>query len=238
VSELVLDGVTAGYGGATVLHGIDLQVGRGEIVVLLGANGAGKTTLLRAISRLIDLRGSARFDGVELRGLSAERVVRLGISHVPEGRGTFPDLTVEENLRAAAYPVRRAARRAAAERLERCFALFPRLAERRSQAAGSLSGGEQQMLAVCRGLVPGPRLLLLDEPSAGLAPRVTQELFAVLPQLAAEFGLSLLLVEQNARLALRIADRVSILETGSIVRSGDAASIGVDDDVRRSYLGY
>ena len=237
-SGLVLTGVTSGYGQGSVLHDVSLSVGAREIVVLLGANGAGKSTLLRTVSRLLRPTGQVDFDGRELGRMRPERVAALGIAHVPEDRGTFPELSVEDNLRVGALLARGRRGRSQDHWMQRCLALFPRLLERRAQAAGSLSGGEQQMLAVARGLMGQPRLLMIDEPSAGLAPTVVQELFAVLPELIDEFDLSLLLVEQNARLALSIAHRAYVLQTGRIVASGSAMSLQDDDSVRRSYLGY
>ncbi len=233
MSLLNVKGLTAGYGPVEVLHGIDLAVEHGEIVVILGANGAGKTTTMRAVSGTIERRGSLVFDGTEISSLGPEAIVRLGIAQVPQGRGTFADLTVEDNLRAGAY-----IRKGDVESdMHRWFGVFPRLLERRHQRAGSLSGGEQQMLAIARALMSRPRLLLCDEPSLGLAPLITQELFDVLKRLNTEEGLSILLVEQNANLAVRVAQRVYLLETGSVVASGSAADIAADDSIRRAYLG-
>lgn len=233
MSLLNVKGLTARYGPVEVLHGIDLAVEHGEIVVILGANGAGKTTTMRAVSGTIERRGSLVFDGTEISSLGPEAIVRLGIAQVPQGRGTFADLTVEDNLRAGAY-----IRKGDVESdMHRWFGVFPRLLERRHQRAGSLSGGEQQMLAIARALMSRPRLLLCDEPSLGLAPLITQELFDVLKRLNTEEGLSILLVEQNANLAVRVAQRVYLLETGSVVASGSAADIAADDSIRRAYLG-
>lgn len=238
-SRLVLDNISSGYGHGRVLHDVSLTVGEREIVVLLGANGAGKSTMLRTISRLLEPAGHIAFNGEPLARMRPERVAALGIAHVPESRGTFPELSVEDNLRVGALLARRGRHSSTQEEwMRRCLRLFPRLGDRRSQLAGSLSGGEQQMLAVARGLMGQPRLLMIDEPSAGLAPAVVQELFAVLPELIDEFDLSLLLVEQNARLALSIAQRAYVLQTGSVVASGSAAALQADDSVRRSYLGY
>ncbi|MEY3092083.1 MAG: hypothetical protein RLZZ269_1435 [Actinomycetota bacterium] len=233
MSLLSVSGLAAGYGPLEVLHGFDLEVNEGEIVVILGANGAGKTTTMRAISGMIARRGRIEFDGQEISSSSPDSIVRLGIAQVPQGRGTFADLTVEDNMLAGAY-VRRDEVKAD---VERWFDVFPRLRERRSQRAGSLSGGEQQMLAIARALMSRPRLLLCDEPSLGLAPLITQELFGVLKKLNAEEGLSILLVEQNANLALKVAHRVYLLETGNVVSSGSAAELAADDSIRKAYLG-
>ncbi len=225
--------VRAGYGPLEVLHGISLDVEPGEIVVILGANGAGKTTTMRAVSGMVARQGDIEFEGSDISSTSAEKIVRLGIAQVPQGRGTFAELTVEDNLRSGAY-VRRDAIDAD---IDRWYEVFPRLAERRVQRAGSLSGGEQQMLAIARALMSKPKLLLCDEPSLGLAPLITQELFEVLKTLNAEEGLSILLVEQNANLALKVAHRVYLLETGNVVASGTAAQIASDDSIRKAYLG-
>lgn len=233
MSLLSVTGLRAGYGPLEVLHGIDLQVREGEIVVILGANGAGKTTTMRAISGMIPRRGDIRFGVHDISTTSAEAVVRLGMAHVPQGRGTFAELTVEDNLRVGAY-----VRSDGLESdMKRWFSLFPRLEERRFQRAGSLSGGEQQMLAIARALMSRPKLLLCDEPSLGLAPLITQELFSVIRTLNQEEGLSVLLVEQNANLALKVAGRVYLLETGSVVASGSAEDLSRDDSVRKAYLG-
>lgn len=233
MSLLTMRDVRAGYGPLEVLHGISLDVEPGEIVVILGANGAGKTTTMRAVSGMIARQGDIEFEGSDISSTSAEKIVRLGIAQVPQGRGTFSELTVEDNLRSGAY-VRRDAIDAD---IDRWYEVFPRLAERRSQRAGSLSGGEQQMLAIARALMSKPKLLLCDEPSLGLAPLITQELFEVLKKLNAEEGLSILLVEQNANLALKVAHRVYLLETGNVVASGTAAEIASDDSIRKAYLG-
>ncbi|MFM7489409.1 MAG: ABC transporter ATP-binding protein [Actinomycetota bacterium] len=233
MSLLSITDLAAGYGPLEVLHGFDLQVNQGEIVVILGANGAGKTTTMRAISGMIPRRGRIEFDGQDISSSSPDSIVRLGVAQVPQGRGTFADLTVEDNMLAGAY-VRRDEVLAD---VERWFDVFPRLRERRSQRAGSLSGGEQQMLAIARALMSRPRLLLCDEPSLGLAPLITQELFGVLKKLNAEEGLSILLVEQNANLALKVAHRVYLLETGNVVSSGSAAELAADDSIRKAYLG-
>lgn len=233
MSLLTMRDVRAGYGPLEVLHGVTLDVEPGEIVVILGANGAGKTTTMRAVSGMIARQGNIEFEGSDISSTSAEKIVRLGIAQVPQGRGTFAELTVEDNLRSGAY-VRRDAIDAD---IDRWYEVFPRLAERRSQRAGSLSGGEQQMLAIARALMSKPKLLLCDEPSLGLAPLITQELFEVLKRLNAEEGLSILLVEQNANLALKVAHRVYLLETGNVVASGTAAEIASDDSIRKAYLG-
>ena len=219
----------AGYGPIRVLHEIDLEVGTGEIVAVLGANGAGKTTLLRAISGLGRASGSVRIDGREVLGRPAERLARLGIGHVPEGRGTFIDLTVEENLRVAT--------RSRVD-IERWYDQFPVLAQRRRQLAGTLSGGEQQMLAIARTLLSKPRVLLLDEPSTGLAPTITREVFRILAEVRALESTAMLIVEQNASLALDLADRAYVLETGRIVLGGPSNQLRYDDAVRGAYLGY
>jgi branched-chain amino acid transport system ATP-binding protein len=235
MSMLEAQGLTAGYGPVQVLYGIDFSVGDSEIVVILGANGAGKTTTLRAISGMISAKGSVQLDGKSVLGKKPEDLVRLGVAHVPQGRGTLTDLTVEENLRAGAY-VRKDGEVAAD--IDKWFEIFPRLGERRGQDAGTLSGGEQQMLAIARAMMSRPRLLLLDEPSLGLAPLVTHELFRRIAELNQETGMAVLVVEQNANLALAIAQRAYVLETGSIFASGTAAEIGADESVRKAYLGY
>ena len=232
---LEVAGLRAGYGPIEVLHGLDLTVGAEEIVVVLGANGAGKTTTMRAISGTIQRQGAVRMEGVATERLSADSVVRLGIALVPQGRGTFSDLSVEENLRVGAF-VRSDA--GVDADVDQWYDVFPRLRERRTQKAGSLSGGEQQMLAIARALMSRPKLLLCDEPSLGLAPIIVQEMFGILHRLNQENGLSILLVEQNANLAMKIAHRVYLLETGNIVASGDAETIQGDDAIRKAYLGY
>ena len=232
---LEVSGLGAGYGQVQVLRDVDFTVDDGEMVVLLGANGAGKTTTLRALCQMIDTWGSVRFDGEELVGKRTERVVRRGIGHVPQGRGTFPELTVEENLEAGAYT--RKDRAGVRDDIDRWFSMFPRLQERRTQQAGSLSGGEQQMLAVARALMSRPRLLLLDEPSLGLAPLVIQGLFRQFAELNKE-GVTMFVVEQNASLALGVAHRAYVLEAGQIVLSGTADELQTDDSVRRAYLGF
>jgi branched-chain amino acid transport system ATP-binding protein len=232
---LELRGVAARYGSLQALHGIDLSVGEGEIVAVLGANGAGKTTTLRAISGTARATGSIVFAGERLAG-RPEAVARAGIAHVPEGRGTFTQLSVDENLRLGAHVRRdRAAVKADHDRmLER----FPGLADRRRQAAGTLSGGEQQQLALARALMQQPRLLLLDEPSLGLAPRVVADFFRVVGELNEQEGLSVLVVEQNANLALASSSRAYVLEVGRIAVAGTSSELRRHASVRRSYLGY
>jgi branched-chain amino acid transport system ATP-binding protein len=229
-------GLSAFYGGNQALYGVNFALDDGNIVTLLGANGAGKTTTLRALCGMVRLDGEVRFDGRPLQGRATEDIVRLGIAHVPEGRGTFVRMTVEENLQLGAM-VRRD-RAGISRDIEQVYAHFPRLKERRAQAAGTLSGGEQQMLAVGRALMLRPRLMLLDEPSFGLAPLIVEELFEILRRLNRELGVAMLIVEQNAALALDLADHAYLLETGHIVMAGPADEIGKDEAVRRSYLGY
>ena len=219
-----------------VLRGVSLSVPEGGVVALLGANGAGKTTTLRALAGMVRTGGDIRFDGKRISGWATEDIVRLGVAHVPEGRGTFVRLTVEENLQLGAMT--RHGRAEIAADIERVYTQFPRLKERRQQQAGTLSGGEQQMLAVGRALMLRPRLLLLDEPSFGLAPLIVEELFAILRRVSEETRVAMLIVEQNAALALELAEHAYVLETGRIVLDGPAAEIGADEGVRRSYLGY
>jgi branched-chain amino acid transport system ATP-binding protein len=233
---LEAEGLTAGYGQTAVLHGIDFAVEERGVSALLGANGAGKTTTLRAVSGMVRTGGALRLAGKPINGLATEEIARRGVAHVPDGRGTFMELTVEENMRLGAY-TRRDRGEVDAD-FERMFGYFPRLRERFKQQAGTLSGGEQQMLAITRALLLRPRLLLLDEPSFGLAPLVVQEIFGILRRIREEQSVGILLVEQNASLALDFADRAYLLETGRIVVSGPAAEIGRDESVRRSYLGY
>ncbi|MGZ4522557.1 MAG: ABC transporter ATP-binding protein [Mycobacteriaceae bacterium] len=235
MSLLSVRGLVAGYGVGEVLHGIDIDVAEAGTTALLGANGAGKTTALRAITGMVKRRGSVTFDGKDIGGISPHAAARLGIAHVPQGRGTFVQLSVQDNLRVGA--LRRADRNAVRTDLDRCFELFPILAERSRSHAGTLSGGEQQMLAISRALMTRPRLMLLDEPSLGLAPAITRRLFALLPQLRAEWGIAVLIVEQNAALALAQADQAVVLESGRVVVSGPAAQVAGNDDVRRAYLG-
>jgi branched-chain amino acid transport system ATP-binding protein len=235
VSLLTLDGVAGGYGQVQVLHGIDMAVDEGHVAVVLGANGAGKTTSLRAISGVIRVDGDIRFDGRSIVGKGPEAVSRLGIAHVPQGRGTFSELTVDDNMRIGA--INRRDREIEAD-LKRWYEMFPRLGERRRQEAGSMSGGEQQMLALARAMMSRPRLLLLDEPSLGLAPLVTRELFARLGDLNRSDGLTALVVEQNANLALDIGHWGYVLETGRIAVQGPAAQLHDDEAVRKAYLGF
>ncbi len=218
------------------LHGLDFAIEEGEVTTLLGANGAGKTTTLRALCGMIPTQGEVRFEGRPIRGWATEDVVRLGIAHVPEGRGTFVRLTVEENLQLGATA--RRDRGGVADDLEQVYGYFPILKARRLQQAGTLSGGEQQMLAVGRALMLRPRLMLLDEPSFGLAPLIVREVFDILATINREHRVSMLLVEQNASLALGLADAAYLLETGRIVMSGPAREIRENESVRRSYLGY
>jgi len=233
---LEVKGLQAQYGPTQVLHGMDFAVEQGGITTILGANGAGKTTTLRAVCGMVRTRGEISFAGQRIDGLATESIVRLGVAHVPDGRGTFLHLNVEENLRLGAY-TRRDKAEVAAD-FERVYAYFPRLKERCRQQAGTLSGGEQQMLAVSRALMLRPRLLLLDEPSFGLAPLVVQELFEIFRAINVQEGVSILLVEQNASLALKLAQRAYLLETGRVVVSGSAEEIRGNESVRRSYLGY
>jgi branched-chain amino acid transport system ATP-binding protein len=229
-------GLRAAYGDIQVLHGLDFALEEGRVTTLLGANGAGKTTTLRALCGMIRTAGDVTFAGRRITGWSTEDVVRLGIAHVPQGRGTFTRLTVEENLQLGAMT--RRDRAGIAADIERMYGHFPRLKERRLQQAGTLSGGEQQMLAVGRALMLRPRLMLLDEPSFGLAPLIVRELFDILAGINREEGVSMLVVEQNAALALGLAAQAYLIETGRIVMSGAAAAIREDESVRRSYLGY
>jgi branched-chain amino acid transport system ATP-binding protein len=229
-------GLNAFYGATQVLYGVDLSVAAGGITALLGANGAGKTTLLRALCAMTRREGAILFDGQSFNPREAEDAARAGIAHVPDGRGTFLDLTVEQNLRLGAYI--RKDREDVGRDLERAFAYFPRLKERREQQAGTLSGGEQQMLAISRALMLRPRLLLLDEPSFGLAPLVVKDIFAILRAINQEEGVSMLMVEQNASLALALADHAFLIETGRVVIGGTAEDLRADEAVRRVYLGY
>jgi len=233
---LEVSGLEAWYGQTKALHGVSFTLKAGGITTILGANGAGKTTTLRAISRMVRTAGIVRFQGRSLDGLATEDVVRLGIAHAPEGRGTFVHLTVEENLRVGCWG--RGSKDGIEEDFERVYGYFPVLRERRTQLAGTLSGGEQQMLAVARALMLRPRLLLLDEPSLGLAPLVVREIFRILRTANRESGVSILLVEQNAALALDLADHVFLLETGRVVLEGPSEVLRRDDSIRRSYLGY
>ena len=230
---LTISGLSAGYGLIEVLHGLEVTVGDGEIVVILGANGAGKTTTMRAISGMIARSGIINFNGQEIGAMKPDAVLRAGISQVPQGRGTFTDLSVEDNLRAGAYTVKGSV----VGDLDRWYEVFPRLLERRDQRAGSLSGGEQQMLAIARAMMNRPRLLLCDEPSLGLAPIITQNLFKILGELRDEMGMALLVVEQNAGRSLQLADRAYVLETGHIVATGTGDELLADDTIKQAYLG-
>ena len=235
-SLLEVRGLFARYGGTCVLHGMDFDVEEGGITTILGANGAGKTTTLRAVCGMVKTDGAIRLGDRNIERHATEDIVRQGVAHVPDGRGTFLGLTVEENLKLGAY-TRRDRANVPAE-FERVYGYFPRLKERRRQQAGTLSGGEQQMLAVSRALMSKPRLLLLDEPSFGLAPLVVKGLFDILRTINANEKVSMLLVEQNASLALDLADHAYLLETGRVVVSGTADAIRANESVRRSYLGY
>jgi branched-chain amino acid transport system ATP-binding protein len=233
---LEVRGLRAFYGQSQALRGIDFALAEGGIVTLLGANGAGKTTTLRALCGMLRTTGEIRLDGKPITGRATEDIVRLGIAHVPEGRGTFTRMTVEENLQLGAMTRRDHA--AIATDIEEVYGEFPRLRERRRQQAGTLSGGEQQMLAVGRALMLRPRLMLLDEPSFGLAPLIVAELFGILRRLNQRRRVAMLIVEQNAALALDLADEAYLIETGEIVLAGPAREIAKDEGVRRAYLGY
>jgi branched-chain amino acid transport system ATP-binding protein len=233
---LEINDLSAYYGQTRALYGIGFAIDEGHIRTLLGANGAGKTTALRALCGMVRTAGEIRFDGRRIGGWATEDIVRLGVAHVPEGRGTFVRLTVEENLQLGAMT--RRDRAGIAADIERIYTQFPRLRERRTQQAGTLSGGEQQMLAVGRALMLRPRLLLLDEPSFGLAPMIVEELFEILRRINQETKVAMLIVEQNAALALELAEHAYLLETGRIVLDGPAAELAADEGVRRSYLGY
>ena len=233
---LALEGVEARYGPVKALHGVSLTVGEGEIVAVLGANGAGKTTTLRAISGTVRRSGTIRFAEKSIASRSPEAVAQLGVAHVPEGRGTLSELSVGENLRLGAYP--RRDRAAIREDERRVLAHFPFLGERRNQRAGTLSGGEQQMLALARALMLRPRLVLLDEPSHGLAPRVVAEIFRIVGELNEKDGLTVLVVEQNAILALEAASRAYVLEVGRVALEGGSDTLRRNESVRKSYLGY
>ena len=226
----------AGYGETRVLHGVNFVLERGAITALLGANGAGKTTTLRALCGMVKTRGEIRFAGSRIDRRRTEDIVRLGVAHVPDGRGTFAHLTTEENLRLGAYA--RKDRGSIDAELQRMYGYFPRLAERRRQQAGTLSGGEQQMLAISRALMLGPKLMLLDEPSFGLAPRLVVELFDILRRINEREQVSMFLVEQNAAMALELAGSAYLLETGRVVLAGSAAQLKADAAVRKAYLGY
>ncbi len=232
---LTVAGLDAFYGPTQVLHGCGFTVPESGITALLGPNGAGKTTALRAICGMVRTRGDIRFQGKPIGGLKTESIARQGIAHVPDGRGTFLELTVEENLRLGAY-IRRDSRTVSTD-FERMYGYFPRLKERRRQQAGTLSGGEQQMLAIGRALMLRPKLLLLDEPSFGLAPLVVREIFEIMRAINRDENVSILLVEQNAALALDLADTTHLLETGRVVMSGRSETVRNDEAIRRAYLG-
>ena len=231
---LELENVEARYGDVKALHGVSLAVEEGQIVTVLGANGAGKTTTLRAISGAVKHSGELHFAGKSLGRRGPESVARLGIAHVPEGRGTFGELSVWDNLRLGAYT----RRGGFTENAERIVGYFPWIGERRDQDAGTLSGGEQQMLALGRALMSRPRLLLLDEPSLGLAPLVTREIFRIVRELNEKDGLTVLVVEQNAKIALQVAHWAYVLEVGKVAVSGTSEELARDESVRKSYLGY
>ncbi len=233
---LEVEDLRAYYGQVQALHGLAFSLSEGSVTALLGANGAGKTTTLRAICNMIRSTGSIRFEGKPLNGRATESIVKLGIAHVPQGRGTFTRMTVEENLQLGA--ITRSDTKEIARDIERMYAHFPKLKERSGQQAGTLSGGEQQMLAVARALMLRPRLMLLDEPSFGLAPLIVRDLFGILSRINREEKVSILVVEQNAQLALEIAKQAYVIETGRIVMAGDAREIASNEDIRKSYLGY
>jgi branched-chain amino acid transport system ATP-binding protein len=233
---LSVRGLEASYGDLKVLRGLDFMIAEGGVTALLGANGAGKTTTLRALCGMIGRSGEIEFDGHPISRARTEDIVRLGIAHVPEGRGTFFNLTVEENLELGAMS--RAASRGIAEDVARIYGYFPRLKERSRQQAGTLSGGEQQMLAIGRALMLRPRLMLLDEPSFGLAPLIVEEVFRILAHVRETMKVSMLLVEQNANFALSLADHAYLLETGEIAVAGSAEEIRNDESIRNAYLGY
>ena len=235
-SLLSAHNLCAFYGATRVLHGIDFDIAEGGITTFLGANGAGKTSTLRALSGMIETTGEITFAGKPVAGCTTETLARLGIAHVPEGRGTFSRMTTEENLQLGAMS--RKDRACISADIERIYGYFPKLRERARQQAGTMSGGEQQMLAIARALMMRPRLMLLDEPSFGLGPLVVEEVYAILRMLNEAQGVSMLLVEQNATAALAFADHAYLIETGAIVMSGTAQEIGRDENVRRAYLGY
>ena len=233
---LEVKNLNAWYGATQALFDVSFDLKQGGITTILGANGAGKTTTLRSMCQTVKTSGEVVFLGDRISGLATDKIVRMGMAHVPDGRGTFTDLTVEENLRLGAYS--RKDKDAVSEDIEGVFEHFPRLKERLYQQAGTLSGGEQQMLAISRALMLRPKLLLLDEPSFGLAPLIVQEIFEIMRNINKTNGVSMLLVEQNASLALNLADHAYLLETGNVVLSGPAKDIRSDESVRRTYLGY
>jgi branched-chain amino acid transport system ATP-binding protein len=232
---LNVDHLDAGYGSLQVLRGVSIAIEEGTIVALLGSNGAGKTTTLRALSGLIPARGRMEFGGQSLLGLKPADRVKLGLAHIPQGRGTFANFTVEENLVLGATVVK--SRKQIADDLERWYSIFPRLRERQRQQAGTLSGGEQQMLAIARALMSRPRILMCDEPSLGLAPAIVEELFSIIAGLNADHGTTVLIVEQNADLTLRIAHKAYVMEAGEITLQGKAADLLSDPTIQRFYLG-
>jgi branched-chain amino acid transport system ATP-binding protein len=233
---LKISDLRAYYGQVQALHGLDLSLNEGSVTTLLGANGAGKTTTLRAICNMVRSTGNIEFEGKALSGQTTENIVRLGIAHVPQGRGTFTNMTVEENLQLGA--ISRKDVKVIPGDIERMYAHFPVLKQRHTQQAGTLSGGEQQMLAVARALMLRPRLMLLDEPSFGLAPLIVRDLFGILGKINREEKVTILVVEQNAQLALELAETAFVIETGRIVMSGSASEIASNEDIRKSYLGY
>jgi branched-chain amino acid transport system ATP-binding protein len=233
---LEIKDLRAYYGQVQALHGLSLSLNEGSVTTLLGANGAGKTTTLRAICNMLRSTGNIEFEGKSLTGKSTENIVRLGIAHVPQGRGTFTNMTVEENLQLGA--ISRSDKQQIKNDIGRMYAHFPVLEKRHTQQAGTLSGGEQQMLAVARALMLRPRLMLLDEPSFGLAPLIVRDLFAILAKINREDKVTILVVEQNAQLALELAEKAFVIETGRIVMSGNAKEIANNEDIRKSYLGY
>jgi branched-chain amino acid transport system ATP-binding protein len=232
---LRVSGLTANYGQIEALHGVDFYVNTGEVVVVLGANGAGKTTTLRAICQMVSTKGQITFEGANIANKATTEITRRGVAHVPQGRGTLSELSVEDNLLVGAYIRKDKQIRAD---IDKWYGVFPRLRERRAQLAGSLSGGEQQMLAVARALMSRPKLLLLDEPSLGLAPIIVQGLFHRFDEMNETEGITMLIVEQNANLALDIADRAYVLEAGETVLTGTADDLRHDAGVRKAYLGY
>jgi branched-chain amino acid transport system ATP-binding protein len=238
MSQMLLEvkDLFAGYGGTEVLHGLSMKIEEGSITTLLGANGAGKTTMLRALCKMIKVRGQIMFDGQAIEGKATEDIVRLGVAHVPDGRGTFGGLSTEENLQLGSYT--RKDKQEVALDQEKMYSYFPRLKERRKQQAGTLSGGEQQMLAIARALMLRPRLLLLDEPSFGLAPLIVREIFDIMHAINQRDKVTILLVEQNAAMALDMAKYAYLLETGKLVLSGLSEDLKKDEAVRRSYLGH
>jgi branched-chain amino acid transport system ATP-binding protein len=233
---LTVKDLHAGYGAIKVLHGVSVEVSKGGATAVLGANGAGKTTLLRAICGMINRKGTVVLDGEPIDKLDTADIARRGVAHVPQGRGTFTTLTAEENLRLGAYTRGKSSK--LTKDFELVYSYFPRLYERRNQQAGTLSGGEQQMLAVGRALMLEPKLLVLDEPSFGLAPRIVQEIFGIMRKINREQHVSVLVVEQNANLALDFADKACVLETGQVVTSGTPEEMRKNEDVQRAYLGY